>query len=446
MAERQMTIEQLGRILRENGVVGAGGAGFPSYGKLSDKADLLLLNCAECEPLLKLHRQLLAEHAAEILQAFDLVARTLGVSEAVLGIKAAYRQTLSAVRAHIGAYPGMRIHELPQAYPMGDEVVLIYEATGRVVRPGGLPIEQGVVVFNVETMYNIYRAVFLNHPVTDKYITVAGEVAHPCTLRVPIGMPLREVVALAGGETTPDPVYLLGGPMMGSFGSVDSVVTKTSSAVIVLPADHSLVYRKKPNISHAINRAAASCCQCRTCTDLCPRHALGHPIEPHLFMRAAANRDVQDVSPFINTWFCCSCGLCELYSCPQGLSPRSIMAAYKNGLREAGVKAPRVEARPVEIQRDYRRTPEERLTSRLGLLEYDRPAPLTDELQAAKRLTVQMRQHIGAPASPAVSIGERVEAGQVIGAAADGLSVCIHAPAAGTVTAVSGAAVEITIG
>ncbi len=437
-----MEIAELSKILRENGIVGAGGAGFPTYGKLNDAADTILLNCAECEPLLKLHRQVLKEHAQEIMKAFHLVAETLG-AQAIIGIKSEYKSTIDALNVYIDEYPEMSIHKLPGAYPMGDEVVLIYEATGRQVRPGGLPIEQGVAVFNVETMYNIYRAVFEGHPVDDKYVSVVGEVEHPVTVRVPIGTQISQVVAMAGAITTKDPVYLLGGPMMGGFGNEYQPVTKTTNAVIVLPADHSLVHKKQPNIKNALARAASSCCQCRTCTDLCPRHALGHPIQPHLFMRAAANRDTQDLEPFINTMFCSSCGLCELYSCPQGLSPRSIMAQYKAGLRKEGIRPPKVEAASVNESREYRRAPEERLIARLGLINYDKEAPLNDSLQSVAKVRINVSQHIGAPAQAAVKKGDKVEAGQVIASAADGLSVNIHASITGQVSDVTDKYIEI---
>jgi len=438
-----MNITELSQILRENGIVGAGGAGFPTYGKLNDRADTILMNCAECEPLLKLHRQLLRDHAAEIIKAFALIQQVLGAKQAIIGVKEEYKSTIHAVEAVLPDYPGVSMHKLPGAYPMGDEVVLIYEATGRVVRPGGLPIECGVCVFNVETLYNIYRAVYEQQPVTEKFVTVAGEVEHPLTLRVPIGMQIKDVVALAGKITCTDPVYLLGGPMMGNFGNEYGFVTKTTSAVIVLPSDHTLTHRKKPNVAVALKRAASSCCQCRSCTDMCPRHALGHPIEPHLFMRAAANADVQDVKPFINTMFCCSCGVCELYACPQGLSPRSIMAEYKGGLRKAGIKPPQVEADAILASRDYRRVPENRLVMRLGLKQYDAPAELDETPRLSKMVKIRMSQHIGAPAKPSVSVGEQVQAGQVIGLAADGLSVNIHASVKGIVKEVTDASVTI---
>ena len=309
-----MDIKELQRIMQENGVVGAGGAGFPTYAKLSENANVILMNCAECEPLLKLHRQLLEKHAYEIMQTFQLVADTVGASEAIIGIKKSYVQTVKALQQHIEEFPNMRIHLLDEVYPMGDEVVLIYEATGRVVRPGGLPIEQGVAVFNVETIYNVYRGVSGQKPVTDKYVSIVAEVTRPVTVRVPIGCTLEEVVSQAGEVTVKDPVYFVGGPMMGRIGSPDEPVTKTTNAVLVLPKDHPIVMKKRRSSAIDLKRAASICCQCNTCTDLCPRHNLGHPIDPARFMRAASNNDFRDLNPYLDASFCSSCGVCEMYS------------------------------------------------------------------------------------------------------------------------------------
>ena len=432
-----MEIANLSKILKENGIVGAGGAGFPTYAKLSDKADTIIMNCAECEPLLKLHRQLLKEHVHEILKAFALIAETVQAKEAIIGIKEEYESTIEALEEYIGEFPMMRIHKLPGAYPMGDEVILIYEATGKVVRPGGLPIECGVAVFNVETVYNVYRAVWENKPVMDKYVSVVGEVEHPITVRVPIGTRIRDVVAMAGKITTANPVYLLGGPMMGNFGEDYLPVTKTTNAVIVLPKDHSLVLRKTGRFATQVARAASSCCQCQCCTDLCPRHALGHPIEPHLFMRAAANKDFSNVETYINTLFCSSCGLCEMFSCPQGLSPRSMMAEFKGIVRKAGIKPPVVQPAPVSTSREYLRGWEGRLLARLGLGDYDKEAELDDVVRSAGEVKIMLSQHIGAPAAACVNVGDQVAAGDVIAKAADGLSVNIHASVSGTVQEVA---------
>ena len=439
-----MTIQELSEIIKSSGTVGAGGAGFPTYAKLSDKAEVILLNCAECEPLLKLHRQLLKLHADEILAAFSLIAETVGAGEGIIGIKSEYRETIEALQGVIGRYPKLRIHELKSAYPMGDEVVLIYEATGKQIRPGGLPIEAGVAVFNVETVYNVSRYLNRGTPVTDKLVSVVGEVEHPVTVRVPLGTPLEEVAAQAGRITTAHPVYLVGGPMMGRMGKSTDPVTKTTNAILILPSEHTLIQRMSAKISIDLKRAASVCCQCQMCTDLCPRHLLGHPIEPHKFMRSAANQDFQNTEVFLNTFFCSSCGTCELYSCPQGLSPRTLITAYKNGLLAKGVRAPRIEeAAAVSGARSFRRVPEERLEARLGLTKYNKPAPLDDTVIPVRKVTVRMSQHIGAPAVPCVAEGDFVRCGQVIGAAAEGLSVPVHASIDGRVLKITGQAVEI---
>ena len=433
-----MEINELQKIIQENGVVGAGGAGFPTYMKISDKANTILMNCAECEPLLKLHRQLLEKHAFEIMKTFYMVMQTVGAQEAIIGIKKSYVQTVNALRQHIEEFPGMRIHLLEEVYPMGDEVVLIYEATGRVVRPGGLPIEQGVAVFNVETLYNIYRAVEEQKPVTDKYVSVVAEVEHPVTVRVPLGCTLDEVVAQAGNVTVKDPVYFVGGPMMGRIGSGDEPVTKTTNAILVLPKNHVIVEKKNRTSSIDLKRAASICCQCNTCTDLCPRHNLGHPIDPARFMRAASNQDFQDMNPYINASFCSSCGVCEMFACPQSLAPRTLLADMKAGLRKNGVKPPQgVQPKAVQESREYRKVPEERLMARLGLSKYDVDAPMDENLTAVSKVRVLLSQHIGAPAKPVVSAGDEVARGQMIASPGQGLSVGIHASISGRVTEVT---------
>ncbi len=451
-----MDKNELSQILRDNGVVGAGGAGFPTYAKLSENAQVILLNCAECEPLLQLHRQLLEQYTAEILMAFHQIAMTLDVKEAIIGIKKEYKEAVKKVMQQIDAYPEIKVHFLENAYPMGDEVVLIYETTGRVIRPGGLPIEAGVAVFNVETVYNVYQAVSKDLPVTDKLVTITGEVERPVTVRVPLGCTLEETVTLAGKITVENPVYYVGGPMMGNIREENSPVTKTTNAILLLPEEHLLVQRKQRKASIDLKRAASSCCQCQSCTDLCPRHELGHPIEPHKFMRSAANQDFQKISVFLDTFFCSSCGLCEMYSCPQGLSPRTLISEYKNGLRTEGVRPPAdTVAAPVSQARTYRRVPEERLKARLGLSKYDREAPLrdvkirtkeraasliqeTNELELTiKRVKLLLSQHIGAPAKAIVQAGDNVTQGQMIGAPAEGLSVALHAPMDGIIKEVT---------
>lgn len=428
-----MLIDELKSVAREYGIVGAGGAGFPAYAKMTEKADIIILNCVECEPLLKLHRQLLATRTEEIIQMLDEVRETLGAKEAIVGIKSEYTTTIEALKEVIKDFPKVRICSLQASYPMGDEVVLIYEATGRVIKPGGLPIDENVIVYNVETMYNLYRAVYEKKPVTSKFVSIVGEIDEPKTLYLPIGMTVKEAIEKAGKVTVEDPVYIMGGPMMGTLGNDYTLITKTTNAIIILPPLHHLAFGMNKNLSVERRKAASICCQCRACTDLCSRHMLGHPIEPHLVMRAVANHDLSDLTPYINSAYCSGCGICENFACPQSLSPKTIIQEFKLGLKKAGVKVERLEPSPVESDREYKKLSVHKLTLRLGLHPYDVPAPFFEEEVDVKKVKIPLSQHIGAPAISCVEKGEIIKKDQIIAKPAEGLSVAIHSSIDGIV-------------
>ena len=433
-----MTINELKLTLKNSGVVGAGGAGFPSYAKLSDKADTILLNCAECEPLLKLHRQVMQVYANEILTALDTVRETVGAQRAIVAIKPSYKKAVDAVKALLGNFKNIEIGLLPEVYPAGDEVVTIYETTGRVVPPGKIPIEVGVTVFNVETILNAYYAITKGAGVTHKYITVTGAVKNPITLRVPLGITVKEVIDLAGGPTIKEYALINGGPMTGSIVTESDVITKTSNAILVLPPDQYVIKKRTSNPSISLKRAMSACCQCRMCTDLCPRNLLGHPIEPHKFMRNISSGTTNDIKPYLGTFFCSSCGLCEMYSCFQELNPRTLIGIVKGSLRKGGISLPEVIEAPVKEERNGRYILKSRLTARLGLSEYNRSAPLDETEYKPKSVKILHSQHIGKPAEAVVKMGDTVKAGDMIAAADENaLGVAIHSSINGMVTEVT---------
>lgn len=431
-----MELSHLKEVLRESGIVGAGGAGFPSCAKLDSRADTIILNCAECEPLLKLHRQVLQKYAVEILTALEDIASAVEASRIIIAVKPAYKEAVEAVKAHLPEFPRAEIGYLPEIYPAGDEVVTIYETTGRVVAPGALPITVGVTVLNVETVYNIYRAVYEKKPVTHKYITIAGAVKNPITLLAPLGVTYESLIEQAGGATVDTPVLIGGGPMTGRIVSRSDVVTKTSNAILVMPQNAHIVLKRTTSVEVDLKRIMAACCQCHMCTDLCSRNLLGMPIEPHKIMRAVAIGSSNDAAACVDSFFCSSCGLCELYSCGQGLNPRTVIGQIKGALRANGVKPPVAEGAPVNSMRNARRVPMSRLTSRLGLAQYDKPAPLDEKELPAQSVKLMLSQHIGAPAVAAVKQGDRVTAGDTVGTvSADKLGVSVHTPISGAVTA-----------
>lgn len=429
-----MEISKLKNILQTSGVVGAGGAGFPSYAKLNENADTVILNCAECEPLLKLHRQVLEKYAKEILTALDTVCETVGADRAIVAVKPSYKAAVAAVEAQLKNFNKITIGLLPEVYPAGDEVVTIYETTGRVVQPGKLPISVGVTVFNVETMLNAYRAITEGAGVTHKYITVTGEVKNPITLCVPIGITVGEVLSLAGGVKIEDYNLINGGPMTGSIVRENDVITKTSNAILVMPSDHYIIKKRQADLGISLKRAMSACCQCRMCTDLCPRNLLGHPIEPHKFMRSLSSGNTADVEPYLETFFCSGCGLCEMYSCFQGLNPSSLIGNVKSQLRKGGITIPDVEAGDVKEARRGRYILKSRLTARLDLTKYNHSAPLIESEYNPKSVKLMLLQHIGAPAVPVCNKGDRVTKGSVVATAPkSALGVSIHTPIDGIV-------------
>ena len=439
-----MELKKTQDILREMGVVGAGGAGFPSYAKLSDKAKTIILNCAECEPLLKVHRQVLEEYVYEILSALADVVSACGAEQGIVAVKSHYTSTLNALKAEIDAFPSLSICTLEAVYPAGDEIILIKEVTGKTVAPGSLPISIGVVVCNVESMLGVYNAM-KGIPVTHKYVTVAGEVKAPVTLRVPLGTKISELISAAGGVTVDDPEYISGGPMMGKLISVGDVVTKTTNAIIVLPQNHTVVLNKKLNFKINLRRTASVCCQCRSCTELCSRHVIGYPVEPHAVMRLFSNGGRGDMSVVAGAMFCSGCGLCETYSCPQGLSPRMVISEMKSVARQNGLKLPTdVPFNPNPKDAELKKVSVERLSARLGLSKYDQPAPISEDF-STKQVKIMLAQSIGAPAVACVNIGDTVKAGDTIGKIKDGaLGVNVHASIDGKITAVNEKYIKIS--
>lgn len=430
-----MKLNEFKSILRENGVVGAGGAGFPTYAKLTEGVDTVILNCAECEPLIKIHRQVLEEYTYEILTALDEILDAVGAERGIIAVKAHYTSTLKAIEAEITEHPRLSAKKLGSVYPAGDELILIKEVTGRTVLPGALPSSVGVTVCNTESVYNVYRAM-KGQPVTDKFLTIAGEVAKPMSLCVPIGTKISDLLRFAGGATVESPEIISGGPMMGKLINENDSVTKTTNAIIVLPNDHTAVMNKKRNAKIGLRRAMSVCCQCRSCTDLCSRHNLGYGVEPHMVMRVLSNGGKGDVVRLSDSLFCSGCGLCEAYSCPQGLSPRSLIAELKSAAKAQGYKPSDTKIYEVK-DASLKRVSVERLTGRLGLKKYDIPAPLTSGF-GAKNVKIPLLQHIGASAESVVSEGDSVKKGDVIAVAKEGaLSVSIHASIDGKVTAVT---------
>jgi Na+-translocating ferredoxin:NAD+ oxidoreductase RnfC subunit len=422
--------------LDELGIVGAGGGGFPAAVKFKTRVPLVIANAAECEPLLHKDKELLHHRSEPFLRGLRMAMELVGAAEGVIGIKEKYQEIIAALERQ--APHGVRVVPLPDAYPAGDEFILVHMITGRVIPPGGLPKDVDAVVSNVETLMNIG----LDRPVTHKYLTVAGAVATPVTLRVPVGISIGEVIEAAGGPTVGNFGVLLGGVMMARpAASLDEPVTKTTGGIVVLPAEHTLIRRHSAPMIQ-VNRIGRSACdQCRFCTEFCPRYLLGHPIEPHRAMQSLGFALGADA--MVSTLYCCECNLCTMYACPEDLDPKNVCVQAKPLARERDLTfkgAP--ESITPHPMAEYRRVPMRRLIARLGLGEFTNEGPLVDYPFSPGKVNVPLKQHAGVPAIPVVQCGDRVRVGDLLAAPPEGkLGARIHASIDGVVTVTADAVV-----
>ncbi len=431
--------------VRAAGVVGAGGAGFPAHVKLQAQVEIFLVNAAECEPMLKVDQQLMAQQPARLIRGVQYAMKATGAREGIIALKEKYHDAIEALTPLLPS--SIRLHILPDVYPAGDEVLTIWMATGRRVPPAALPVSVGVVVNNVQTVLNIARAVEQQYPVTRRTLTVNGAVARPLTVTVPVGMSLRDVLALAGGATVDDPGLINGGPMMGSLvTSLDSPVTKTTGGLLVLPKTHPLIQRRMQDERTVLSVAKTVCEQCRLCTDLCPRHLIGHELSPHLLVRAVNYQQAATPQLLLSALTCSECNVCESVACPVGISPMRINRMLKRELRAQNLRY-EGPLNPADEMAKYRLVPVKRLITKLGLSDWYRDAPLTDVAPSTDKTTLLLRQHIGASAVPCVQKGERVVRGQCVADMPSGaLGAPVHASIDGIVSDITEHAITVVRG
>ena len=431
--------------VRAAGVVGAGGAGFPAHVKLQAQVDTFLVNAAECEPMLKVDQQLMAVQAERLIHGVQYAMTATGASSGIIALKEKYQQAINALTPLLPA--GIRLHILPDVYPAGDEVLTIWMATGRRVPPAALPVSVGVVVNNVQTVLNIARAVEQQYPVTRRTLTVNGAVASPITLTVPIGMSLRDVLALAGGATVDDPGFINGGPMMGGLiTSLDTPVSKTTGGLLVLPKSHALIQRRMQDERTVLSVAKTVCEQCRLCTDLCPRHLIGHELSPHLLVRAVNYQQAATPQLLLTALTCSECNVCESVACPVGISPMQINRMLKRELRALNhrYEGP---LNPEDEMAKYRLIPVKRLITKLGLSDWYHDAPLAETDYSTDKTTLLLRQHIGASAIPCVEQGECVVRGQCVADVPSGaLGAPVHASIDGIVSEITEQSITVIRG
>lgn len=295
--------EDIIQKIADAGIVGLGGACFPTHVKLSPppntKAELLLINAVECEPYLTCDHQLMLEKAEEIIVGIQILMTVLQVNKAIIGIENNKKDAISLLQQITRSYSTIEVCPLAMCYPQGGEKQLIEAITKKQVPSGQLPINIGIVVQNVATTYAIYEAVQKNKPLIERVITVTGKkVAKPGNFLVRIGTPLRVPLDMAGGMPEDTGKIIGGGPMMGrAFMNADVPVTKRSAGLLVMPTLESA------------RKEMQNCIRCAKCVTACP---MG--LEPYLLMSQAEKSMWKEMEETYIT-DCIECGCC-LFSCP----------------------------------------------------------------------------------------------------------------------------------
>ena len=428
--------------IREAGIVGEGGAGFPTHVKVNCQAECVIANGAECEPLLRVDQQIMQYYPERVAEGVALLMQQTGAPRGVIALKDHYTEAIAALEKAIASRPGIELHIMKSTYPAGDEQQIVYSVLGRVVPTGGLPLDVGAVVSNVSTLMDISRSME-GTPLTEKYVTVGGAVNNPITVKVPIGISGEELVRAAGGLAREDCAFIIGGPCMGRVSeTADFPVTKTTGGLLAIPRSHGIFHKKSAELNMQLIQSV--CCQCSMCTQMCPRNALGLRVEPHKAMRSlGAGLDLLGDSAN-GIFSCCDCGICTYYACNFDLKPSKVMQTMKQGLAGAGVKPRKEVYGPVDGGLELKKLPVSRMIARLGISEYDVPAPMQMELLPAMQVRIPLRMHIGAPSVPVVKEGQHVEKNQLIADIPEkALGAKIHASISGTVTAITAEHIEI---
>lgn len=285
------------------GIVGMGGATFPTQVKLTPppgaKPEILIINGVECEPWLTSDHQLMMEKVDEILVGVTIVMKALNVQKAIIGIENNKQDAIRLFSEKVKGYPLIIIQPLKVQYPQGGEKQLIDALTGRQVGSGALPISVGAVVQNVGTLFAIYEAVQKNKPLIERVVTVTGkEVKQPCNVLSRVGIPINDLIDMAGGMPETTGKVVSGGPMMGkALPDTDIPVTKGTSGILLIPT------------LEAKRKAMKDCIRCAKCISICP---MG--LNPTLLMNLT-EYEVWDRAEENHITDCIECGSCS-YTCP----------------------------------------------------------------------------------------------------------------------------------
>lgn len=316
------TAEEIIQKIRESGIVGMGGAGFPTPIKTSipqgKKADILIINGIECEPFLTVDGRLMEEYAEQIIMGARVLNRALGIQNAVIAVDENKPQAIAELQRLSKLYVGVNVRVCQTKYPQGGEKQLIKAITGQEVPSGKLPIDVGCVVQNVGTVFAVYEAVLKNKPLFERIVTVSGNACEePANYRVRVGTPVSYLIAKSRSDINGVEKVILGGPMMGNvITNINAPITKLTSGVLLIKGDD---FNK---------HMQTSCIRCGQCTRVCP---IG--LQPYAIKDAVLFSAKTEELKSLHVLDCIECGCCA-YTCPAHLPLLDYCKLAKQELRK----------------------------------------------------------------------------------------------------------------
>ena len=319
--ECNLTAEEIVKKIADAGIVGLGGACFPTQVKLCPppafKAECVIINAVECEPYLTADHQLMLEHAEEIMVGVSILMKAVKVNKAFIGIENNKPDAIQLMTKVAAGYAGIEVVPLKVQYPQGGEKQLIDAILHKQVANGALPVSTGAIVQNVGTAFAVYEAVQKNKPLVERIVTVTGDgVKQPGNYRIRLGMPIRELIEIAGGLPSDSAKVILGGPMMGkAVSNLDAPIPKGCSGILIL------------NEVHAHRSETSSCIRCGKCVSACP---MG--LEPYLLAKLSENHLFERAEKELIT-ACLECGCCA-YSCPSNRPILDYIRIGKNAVNQ----------------------------------------------------------------------------------------------------------------
>lgn len=299
----ELTREEVIDAIQKAGIVGMGGAGFPTHVKLSpknlDDIDFIIVNASECEPYLTSDYRRIIDDPDKVIEGLRIVLAIFPNAQGIIAVEDNKPKAIKLLQDKLAGDARIRVNAMPTKYPEGAERQLIFANTGRYINSSMLPADAGCIVHNVDTVYAIYEAVREGKPLTERLVTVSGDaIKNPCNIRMKIGTNYQELIDCAEGFSKDPAKLVAGGPMMGkAIYTTDIPATKSSSAILALSED--AVAEMEPS----------ACIRCGRCIEVCPGRVM-----PNKLATLAARNDI-DAFVKNNGMECCECGCCS-YVCP----------------------------------------------------------------------------------------------------------------------------------